>query len=70
MRGRVYDPTVGRFLSVDPIVRDGQPATIKIDSFPFTRYRVIYGEVTAVSDDAMQDERLGLVYAAHVHRPG
>jgi hemolysin D len=66
----VYDPTVGRFLSVDPIVRDGQPATIKIDSFPFTRYGVIDGKVTAVSDDAMQDERLGLVYAAHVHRPG
>ena len=47
-------------------VRDGQPATIKIDSFPFTRYGVIDGEVTSVSDDAMQDERLRLVYAAHV----
>lgn len=47
-------------------VRDGQPATIKIDSFPFTRYGAIDGEVTSVSDDAMQDERLGLVYAAHV----
>lgn len=47
-------------------VRDGQPATIKIDSFPFTRYGAIEGEVTSVSDDAMQDERLGLVYAARV----
>jgi hemolysin D len=47
-------------------VREGQGATIKVDSFPFTRYGVLEGEVTAVSDDAMQDERLGLVYAAHV----
>jgi hemolysin D len=47
-------------------VHDGQPATIKVDSFPFTRYGVIEGEVTAVSDDAMQDERLGLVRASHV----
>lgn len=47
-------------------VRDGQAATIKVDAFPFTRYGVIDGAVTSVSDDAMQDERLGLVYAAHV----
>ena len=47
-------------------VRDGQPATIKVDAFPFTRYGVIEGEVTSVSDDAMQDEHLGFVYAAHV----
>jgi hemolysin D len=65
---------VGQSLEVEALVlnkdigfvRDGQPATIKIDSFPFTRYGVINGEVTSVSDDAMQDERLGLVYAAHV----
>ena len=65
---------VGQSLEVEALVlnkdigfvRDGQPATIKIDSFPFTRYGVIDGEVTSVSDDAMQDERLGLVYAAHV----
>ena len=47
-------------------VRDGQLATIKVDAFPFTRYGVIEGEVTSVSDDAMQDERLRLVYAVHV----
>ncbi len=47
-------------------VRDGQPATVKVESFPFTRYGAIDGELVAVSDDAMQDERLGLVYAARV----
>lgn len=47
-------------------VREGQSTTVKVDAFPFTRYGVIEGEVTSVSDDAMQDERLGLVYAAHV----
>lgn len=47
-------------------VRDGQRATVKIESFPFTRYGSIDGELLAVSDDSMQDERLGLVYAARV----
>ncbi len=47
-------------------VREGQSTTIKVDSFPFIRYGAIDGEVISVSDDAMQDERLGLVYAAHV----
>ena len=47
-------------------VREGHASTVKVDAFPFTRYGVIEGEVTSVSDDAMQDERLGLVYAAHV----
>lgn len=48
-------------------VRDGQAATVKTDSFPFTRYGVLEGEVRSVSDDALQDEHLGLVYAARVH---
>ncbi len=48
-------------------VRAGQPATIKVESFPFTRYGTLTGKVTAVSRDAMADEVLGLVYATRVH---
>jgi hemolysin D len=47
-------------------VREGQIATVKIEAFPFTRYGTLEGEVVSVSDDAIQDERLGLVYAARV----
>jgi hemolysin D len=47
-------------------VRAGQPATIKIEAFPFTRYGVIEGTVTSVSNDAIADEKLGLYYAARV----
>jgi hemolysin D len=34
-------------------VREGQPAVIKIDSFPFTRYGTIEGVVTRVATDAI-----------------
>ncbi|MET3653923.1 HlyD family type I secretion periplasmic adaptor subunit [Dyella japonica] len=47
-------------------VRPGQRATIKIESFPFTRYGYLEGEVASVSHDAINDEKLGLVYAARV----
>jgi hemolysin D len=47
-------------------VREGQHATVKIEAFPFTRYGALEGEVVSVSDDAIRDERLGLVYAARV----
>lgn len=47
-------------------VREGQEVAIKIDSFPFTRYGLINGEVVSISDDAVQHEHLGLVYAARV----
>jgi len=47
-------------------VRAGQPASIKIEAFPFTRYGVIKGTVTSVSNDAIADEKLGLYYAARV----
>jgi hemolysin D len=47
-------------------VREGQSATVKIEAFPFTRYGALEGEVLSVSDDAIQDERLGLVYATRV----
>jgi hemolysin D len=47
-------------------VRSGQPVTIKVESFPFTRYGVIAGKVSSVSRDAIADEKLGLYYAARV----
>lgn len=47
-------------------VRPGQRATIKIESFPYTRYGYIEGVVKNVSHDAIQDEKLGLIYRAQV----
>lgn len=47
-------------------VRPGQRATIKVESFPYTRYGYIEGVVESVSHDAIQDEKLGLVYRARV----
>ena len=47
-------------------VRAGQPATIKVESFPYTRYGYINGTVENVSLDAMQHEELGLVFQARV----
>lgn len=47
-------------------VRQGQRATIKVESFPYTRYGYIDGVVESISHDAIQDEKLGLVYRARV----
>jgi len=47
-------------------VRPGQRVTVKLESFPYTRYGYIDGVVESVSHDAIQDEKLGLVYRARV----
>lgn len=47
-------------------VRAGQAAEIKLETFPFTKYGTIPGQVMQVSSDAIQDEKRGLVYAARV----
>jgi hemolysin D len=47
-------------------VTEGQPATIKVDAFPFTHYGVLSGELTDVSNDAATDEDLGLIYPTRV----
>lgn len=47
-------------------VQDGQAAEIKVETFPFTKYGVIDGEITIISNDAIADENLGLVYLAQV----
>ena len=47
-------------------VRSEQDVEIKIDSFPFTKYGTIKGKVRNISGDAIQDEKLGLVYSARL----
>lgn len=47
-------------------VRTGQPVTVKVESFPYTRYGYLTGRVVSVSHDAMQDEKLGLVFPVRV----
>lgn len=38
-------------------VRAGMPAAVKVETFPFTRYGVLRGKVTSVSNDAVSDKR-------------
>mgnify|MGYP000721655331 CR=1 FL=1 len=47
-------------------VKEDQDVEIKIDAFPFTKYGVINGVLTFLSNDAIADEQLGLIYKAHV----
>lgn len=48
-------------------IRPGQKVVIKIDSFPYTRYGFITGELTHVSYDAIKDEKLGLVFSCIIN---
>ena len=43
-------------------IRAGFPAEIKLEAFPFTRYGVLEGEVTNISNDAINHDTFGLVY--------
>jgi HlyD family type I secretion membrane fusion protein len=47
-------------------VRVGQPVAVKLSAFPFTRYGVVEGRVDSLSSDAVDDEKLGLVYVGRV----
>ncbi|TFI58515.1 HlyD family type I secretion periplasmic adaptor subunit [Sphingomonas parva] len=47
-------------------IREGQPVRVKLEAFPFTDYGLIEGVVETISRDAIQDEKIGLVYAARV----
>ena len=47
-------------------VREGQAVEVKIDTFNFTKYGTIDAELRAISNDAVADERLGLVYPVRV----
>ncbi|CAI4029617.1 HlyD family type I secretion periplasmic adaptor subunit [Nitrospira tepida] len=47
-------------------VKEGQPVEIKVETFPFTLYGTIPGNVLSVSDDAAPVEKVGLVYPTRV----
>lgn len=47
-------------------VFEGMDAEIKIHTFPFTKYGLIEGEITSISDDATVDEERGLIYGMHL----
>ena len=47
-------------------VNPGQAAAVKVETFPFTKYGTLHGTITQVSSDAIQDEKLGLIYATRV----
>lgn len=50
-------------------VNPGQEAEIKIETFPYTKYGVLHGEMLQVSIDAITDEKRGLIYASRVKLP-
>ncbi len=47
-------------------VRPGQDVEIKIDTYTFTRYGIVHGNVISVSNDAIDDEKRGPVYSARI----
>ncbi|TBV06425.1 HlyD family type I secretion periplasmic adaptor subunit [Phytopseudomonas dryadis] len=47
-------------------VRAGQAVEVKVETFNFTKYGVVDGTVLSVSNDAIEDEKLGLVYSARI----
>lgn len=47
-------------------VHPGQSAAVKVDAFDFTKYGTLPGQVTHISQDAIPDEKRGLIYAIKV----
>ncbi len=47
-------------------VRAGQEVSVKVETFNFTKYGTVNGEVISVSKDAIEDEKRGLVYSSKV----
>jgi hemolysin D len=47
-------------------VQAGQEAQVKVDAFEYTKYGTISAKVSHVSQDAIQDEKKGLIYSVKV----
>lgn len=50
-------------------VTEGQDASIKIATFPYTRYGYITGRVIKVSNDVSTDKKLGAVFVTRIRIP-
>jgi hemolysin D len=44
----------------------GQGVAVKLEAFPFTRFGTVPGTITSIGSDAIEDEKLGLVYMVRV----
>nr|WP_259333635.1 HlyD family efflux transporter periplasmic adaptor subunit [Pseudomonas sp. FW300-N2F2] len=47
-------------------VHPGQTLTVKVETFTFTKYGAVTGEVLSISDDAVEDEKRGLIYSGKI----
>ncbi|EEE35358.1 type I secretion membrane fusion protein, HlyD family [Rhodobacteraceae bacterium KLH11] len=47
-------------------IQPGMQAEVKIDAFPFTKYGTVTGKLKSISEDAVEDQNLGLVFDAVV----
>jgi hemolysin D len=45
-------------------VRHGQEATVKLETFPYTRYGTVGAEVHSITADAVQDQQRGAIFPA------
>ncbi|MCD8213018.1 MAG: HlyD family efflux transporter periplasmic adaptor subunit, partial [Campylobacter sp.] len=43
-------------------LKTGQEVAIKIDTFNFQKYGLLHGKLSFISNDAIEDEKLGLIY--------
>lgn len=48
-------------------VNSGQTASVKMETFPFTKYGAIDANVVSVSNDAVNDEKRGLIFPARAN---
>ncbi|MHB9839405.1 HlyD family type I secretion periplasmic adaptor subunit [Paraburkholderia terrae] len=44
----------------------GQRAAVKVEAFPYTRYGFLNGTITSVSNNAVQDKKLGLTFPVRI----
>ncbi|QEO78808.1 HlyD family type I secretion periplasmic adaptor subunit [Pseudomonas brassicacearum] len=47
-------------------VHKGQAVTVKVETYTFTKYGVVDGEVVSISSDAIEDEKRGLIYSVKI----
>ena len=47
-------------------VHAGQDVAVKVDTFEYTKYGTLHGHVSHVSQDAIQDEKRGLIYSVKI----